>query len=87
MDPLLKGLIEGAAAHGKESAPDHEIGDLIAILQSCWALLIPEARKAVGREFSEVAAWAAEGSDECTECGARFNARPGDKRPVCRGCR
>ncbi len=27
------------------------------------------------------------GYDECAECGARFNARPQDKRPLCSECR
>lgn len=28
-----------------------------------------------------------DGADECTDCGARFNATPRDKRPICPRCK
>jgi hypothetical protein len=35
-------LIEAAAAHGRDSEPDHEIGDLQDFLRLAWSLMTDE---------------------------------------------
>jgi hypothetical protein len=58
---LLDRLLAAAAAHGHESDPDHEVGDLQAILRSCWERLTAEQQRAVYEEHdSLVAEWPAQ---------------------------
>lgn len=45
--PKLELLIDAAKAHGEQSEPDHEAGDLADILRDCWATMTPKAREAV----------------------------------------
>lgn len=54
MDDLLEQLLAAAAAHGNDSAPDHEVGDLIAILHSAWERLSPTDRQAVFTEHAQL---------------------------------
>lgn len=56
--PDLHELIDGAEMHGKQSDPDHEPGDLRAILQTCWSHMTPEQRARVRAEHDEIAEWA-----------------------------
>jgi hypothetical protein len=57
---LLEKLLEAAAAHGKRSEPDHEVGDLQDILRSCWQLLTSEQqRKAYEKHEEIVTEWLA----------------------------
>ncbi len=41
----LEALLGAAAAHGRESEPDHEIGDLHGILRAAWELLTPAQKR------------------------------------------
>ncbi len=43
----LSALTEAARAHGEQSEPDHEIGDLHSILATCWAEMTPAQRSRV----------------------------------------
>lgn len=43
----MERLIDAARAHGEQSDPDHEVGDLQGILRDCWAVMTPEQRKEV----------------------------------------
>jgi len=55
---LLDRLLDAAEAHGKESEPDHEVGDLRDILHSCWQQLSSDQRRAVFDSHSDlVAEW------------------------------
>jgi hypothetical protein len=55
---LLDRLLDAAEAHGRESEPDHEVGDLRAILLSCWHRLGSDQRRAVYDEHRDlVAEW------------------------------
>jgi hypothetical protein len=45
---LVNVLLGAAARHGRESDPDHEVGDLQGIVQLCWSLLTKEQREAIG---------------------------------------
>lgn len=55
---LLNQLLAAAEAHGAESEPDHEVGDLQQVLYSCWKRLTPEQQLEVFDEHKDmVAAW------------------------------
>ncbi len=57
-EDLLAQLLAAAEAHGVESEPDHEVGDLQQILFSCWSRLTPAQQREVFRENAElVAQW------------------------------
>lgn len=57
-------LIDAARAHGEQSEPDHEIGDLQEILLSCWEVMTPEQRSRVYKEHADkVEDWVPEDSD------------------------
>ncbi len=43
----LAALLEAAEVHGRESEPDHEVGDLRTILETAWTKLTPAARREV----------------------------------------
>jgi hypothetical protein len=51
---LLNRLLAAAAAHGTESDSDHEVGDLQAILFSCWQRLTIEQQRDVYREHESI---------------------------------
>ena len=51
---LLTKLLAAAEAHGRESEPDHEAGDLRDILTSCWKRLTPAQRHEVYAEQEDV---------------------------------
>ena len=53
---LLDRLLAAAAAHGRESDADHEVGDLEAILRSCWERLTTEQQRAVYEEHDGIVA-------------------------------
>ena len=55
--PLYKVILH-AQLHGNTSGLRHEVGDLQAVLRTCWALLTPAQRRAVYQEHAEtVADW------------------------------
>jgi hypothetical protein len=54
--PTLEVLLDAAERHGEQSEPEHEAGDLQAIVRSCWALLTPEQRAQVLAEHEELIA-------------------------------
>lgn len=55
---LLEELLAAAKAHGDESEPDHEVGDLQGLLASCWERLTPEQQREVYGEHQElIAEW------------------------------
>ena len=54
----LERIFAAAKAHGEASEPDHEVGDLQAVLVSCWARMTQEQRREVWAEHLEnVTAW------------------------------
>lgn len=57
---LLAKLLAAAEAHGQQSEPEHEVGDLQVLLRSCWERLTPAQQRAVYQEHAElVSAWLA----------------------------
>jgi len=62
---LLDQLLDAAEAHGKESEPDHEVGDLRDMLLSCWNRLSHAQRREVYGEHGDlVTEWLREPSQE-----------------------
>lgn len=59
---LLDRLLSAARAHGDESEPAHEVGDLQEILRSSWKRLTPEQRQEVYAEHQDIVADWLEGS-------------------------
>jgi hypothetical protein len=53
----LDQLLAAAAAHGRISEPDHEVGDLQDFLRSCWRRLPADSQRAVYEEHVDVLAW------------------------------
>jgi len=49
---LLEDILQAARAHGEESDPDHEVGDLQIALRLAWAGLSPEAQREVHSTLS-----------------------------------
>jgi hypothetical protein len=55
---LLEELLAAAKAHGDESEPDHEVGDLLGLIASCWQRLTPDQQREVYGEHQEmIAEW------------------------------
>jgi hypothetical protein len=54
VSPLLTQLLEAAEAHGENSEPDTEIGDLHQILFASWALLSPSDHQRIYDQFREL---------------------------------
>ncbi len=50
-DALLRELLQAAANHGQASEPDHQVGDLEALVMACWARLSPAQRREVYEEL------------------------------------
>ncbi len=50
---LLKEIMDSAEAHGLESEPDHEAGDLKNALVVAWAVMTPEQRRQVHKAHFE----------------------------------
>lgn len=48
-------LIDAAQAHGEESEPDHEVGDLQDLVRSCWEIMTPAQRRRVYASQIDVA--------------------------------
>jgi hypothetical protein len=46
-DSLLNKLLDAAEAHGAQSEPDHEVGDLQDILRTCWRRLNSRSQQEV----------------------------------------
>jgi hypothetical protein len=53
----LEALLAAAAAHGKQSEPDHEVGDLQEVLRSCWELMDPRQQREVMDQHRELLSW------------------------------
>lgn len=51
-DPLLEELLTAAREHGEEGEPEHEVGDLTALVEACWAHLTPTQRAEVHRTIT-----------------------------------
>jgi hypothetical protein len=51
---LLEKLLVAAKAHGEESDAEHEVGDLQAVLASCWSRLTEAQRREVCDEHGEL---------------------------------
>ena len=51
---LLEDLLATAKGHGEASNPDHEVGDLQAVLGSCWRRLTEAQRREVHDEHAEL---------------------------------
>ncbi len=55
---LLGKLCAAARAHGEASEPDHEVGDLLGVLASCWERLSESQRRQVyGEHAALVTEW------------------------------
>ena len=50
----LERLIDAARRHGELSEPDHEIGDLQAILRACWQRLTPAQAREIFDEHQDL---------------------------------
>lgn len=52
-------IIDAATAHGEESVPEHEVGDLQQALREAWKHLTPEGRRAVMEDWTtqETLSW------------------------------
>lgn len=51
-------LILAAEEHGKQSEPDHEVGDLQDMLRTCWAFLsIAAKRKVLDNHRELISTW------------------------------
>ena len=46
-DRFLGRIFAAAEAHGEQSEPDHEVGDLKDVLQQCWNVMDAERRQAI----------------------------------------
>jgi len=53
-DDLLDKLLAAAEAHGSDSEPDHEVGDLQAIIRSCWKRMSSTQRREVYDEHRDL---------------------------------
>jgi hypothetical protein len=51
-DKILEDIFQAAKAHGEESEPEHEVGDLQEALSIAWAKLSPEAKREVHAELA-----------------------------------
>lgn len=51
-DSLLEELLTAALEHGEEGEPDHEVGDLTALVEACWAKLTTVQRAEVHRAIT-----------------------------------
>lgn len=51
---LLDKLLQAAQNHGAEEEPDHEAGDLQAIVRSCWAKLTLAQQQEVFEEQADL---------------------------------
>jgi hypothetical protein len=56
MDDLDR-IITGALNHGLAEEPEHETGDLVQVLRSCWSKLTPGQRQEVLAENHDVLGW------------------------------
>lgn len=55
---LLDKLLAATEAHGDQSEPEHEVGDLRGIVSSCWKRLTPDQQREVFGEHEDmVAEW------------------------------
>lgn len=50
---LLDQLIASASAHGEQSDPDHEVGDLLDILRAVWPKLTAKAQRDIFEQFKD----------------------------------
>lgn len=41
---IIDDIIEAAANHGRDSEPDHEVGDLQDLLRVAWKIMTPQQR-------------------------------------------
>lgn len=41
---MLDDFIKAATNHGRDSEPDHEVGDLQDMLRTAWKIMTPEQR-------------------------------------------
>ncbi len=48
---LLGDLLRAAENHGKAGDPEHEVGDLEALIDACWERLTPEQRREIYAEL------------------------------------
>jgi hypothetical protein len=47
-------ILRAAQNHGRESDPDHEVGDLQVLVRDLWALLTPQQRSS---SFGRIIDW------------------------------
>ena len=55
---LINRLLKGAEAHGRDSEPDHEVGDLQDILRTCFGYMTGQQIMDVYRANVEIAEYA-----------------------------
>jgi len=74
----LQDILDAAERHGRESDPDHEVGDLQDMLRDAWKMLSKTQRSKLLLEAAEqLDSWAGETSCHvCDEVGV----------PGCEGC-
>lgn len=56
---LIEVVIDGCQGHGRESDPDHEVGDLQIALRLAWRLMSAQQRRAymTDPEIVEIMGW------------------------------
>lgn len=86
----IETMIEDAERHGRDSEPDHEVGDLQALARVLWQSLPTEARDRVAAEWR---AWDAEDAPDaitkvCVKCDAliRKPVLAASEPERCRAC-
>jgi len=50
----IEQIIAAARAHGEDSEPDHEVGDLQEVLRACWSTMTQKARLSVAAKFADL---------------------------------
>jgi hypothetical protein len=56
-DGGLEALLASARAHGRQSDPDQEVGDLQEILRACWEVMTPPQRAQVFEAHRDLLDW------------------------------
>lgn len=70
----IEDMIDDAARHGRDSDPDHEVGDLQALVRVLWGALTPAAREKIAAEWCSWDADDAPITKICVKCDAPITA-------------
>jgi hypothetical protein len=70
----IETMIEDAERHGRDSDPDHEVGDLQALARVLWGALAPDARARITADWRTWDADDAPITKICVKCDAPITA-------------